>query len=72
MWVSPISNETNHALAVPKLTFGKPFHTRYSSGDFQYILILDQYNNLIASLDVNLSNSKTCTKKSFDLTGAHG
>ncbi len=72
MWVYPISGGTNLTLASPKLTFGEPFGTQYFSGDFQYILVLDQYNNLIASLDIDLSNSQTWTHKSFDLLNYSG
>jgi hypothetical protein len=67
MWVYPISGGTKLTLASPKLTFGNPSGTHYFSGDFQYILVLDQNNNLIASLDIDLSNSQTWTHKSFVL-----
>ena len=72
MWVYPISSETNLTLAAPELTIGEPFETQYFSGDFQYILVLDQYNNLIASLEIDLSNSKKWTHKSFDLLNYRG
>ena len=72
MWVYPISGETNLTLAAPELTLGEPFETQYYSTDFQYILVLDQYNNLIASLDIDLSNSQTWTHKSFDLLNYSG
>jgi hypothetical protein len=67
MWVYPISGETNLTLAAPQLTIGEPVDTQSFSGDFQYILVLDQYGNLIESLDVGLSNSQTWTHLSFDL-----
>ncbi len=46
--------------------------TQFSSGDFQYILILDQNNNLLNILDIGLSNSQTWTHKSFDLLNYSG
>ena len=67
MWVYPISGETNLKLAAPELTIGEPVDTQSFSGDFQYILVLDQYGNMIESLDVGLSNSQTWTHLSFDL-----
>ena len=67
MWVYPISGETNLTLAAPELTIGEPVDTQSFSGDFQYILVLDQYDNLIESLDIDLSNSQTWTHLSFDL-----
>ncbi len=67
MWVFPISSETNLTLAAPELTIGEPIDTQSFSGDFQYILVLDQYGNLIESLDVGLNNSQTWTHLSFDL-----
>jgi len=67
MWVYPISSETNLTLAAPELTIGEPVDTQSYAGDFQYILILDQYGNLIESLHVGLSNSQTWTHLSFDL-----
>jgi len=67
MWVYPISGETNLTLAAPELTIGEPVDTEAFSGDFQYILVLDQYGNLVESLDVGLSNSQTWTHMSFDL-----
>jgi hypothetical protein len=72
MWVYPISGETNLTLAAPELTLGEPFETQYYSADFQYILVLDQWNNLIESLDIDLSNSKKWTHKSFDLMDYSG
>ena len=68
MWIYPSSGEDNLTLAMPELTIGEPFETQVFSGDFQYILILDQYNNLIETLDIGLSNSQTWTHKSFDLS----
>jgi hypothetical protein len=68
MWVYPISGETSITLAAPQLTVGEPVDTQFSSADFQYILILDEDNNLIESLDIDLSNSQTWTHKSFDLS----
>ena len=67
MWVYPISGGTNLTLAAPKLTLGEPFGTQYFSGDFQYILVLDQYNNVDSTLDIDLSSSQTWTHKSFVL-----
>jgi len=68
LWVYPISGETNLTLAAPELTLGEPVDTQNFSGDFQYILILDQYDNLLETLDIGLSNSQTWTHKSFDLS----
>jgi hypothetical protein len=68
MWVYPISGETSLTLAAPELTVGEPVDTQFSSADFQYILILDEDNNLIESLYIGLSNSQTWTHKSFDLS----
>jgi hypothetical protein len=68
LWVYPISGETTLSLAMPELTFGEPFGTESFTGDFQYILILDQYDNLLETLDIGLSNSQTWTHKSFDLS----
>ena len=67
MWVYPISGETNLTLAAPELTIGEPVDTQSFSGDFQYILVLDQYDNLIQSRDIDLSNSQTWTHLSFHL-----
>lgn len=72
MWVYPISGETNLTLAAPELAIGEPVDTQYSTGDFQYILVLDQYNNLIASLDIELSDSKQWTHKNFNLLNYRG
>ena len=68
MWVYPISGETTLNLAMPELTIGEPVDIQSFTGDFQYILVLDKYNNLLESLDIDLSNSKTWTHKSFDLS----
>ena len=68
LWVYPISGETSLTLAMPELTLGEPFGTESFSGDFQYILILDQYDNLLETLDIGLSNSQTWTHMSFDLS----
>jgi hypothetical protein len=72
MWVYPISGETNLTLAAPELTIGEPVDTQYSTGDFQYILVLDKYNNLIETLDIDLSDSKNWTHKNFDLLDYRG
>jgi hypothetical protein len=72
MWVYPISGETSLTLTAPELTIGEPVDVQFSSGDFQYILVLDQYNNLIASLDIDLSNRQKWTHKSFDLLNYRG
>ena len=68
LWVYPISGETNLTLAAPELTLGEPVDTQNFSGDFQYILVLDNSNNLLETLDIGLSNSQTWTHKSFDLS----
>jgi hypothetical protein len=68
MWVYPISGETTQNLAAPELVIGQPVDTQSFSADFQYILVLDQNNNLIKSLDIGLSNSQTWTHKNFDLS----
>jgi len=67
MWVFPISGETTLAMAAPELTLGEPVDTQAFAGDFQYILVLDQYGNLIESLHTDLSNSQTWTHMNFDL-----
>jgi hypothetical protein len=72
MWVYPISGETNLTLAAPELTIGEPVDTQYSTGDFQYILVLDKYNNLIETLDIDLSDSKNWTHKNFNLLDYRG
>ena len=59
-------------LAAPELVIGQPVDTQSYSADFQYILVLDQNNNLLKSLDVGLSNSQTWTHKSFDLSNYIG
>jgi hypothetical protein len=72
MWVYPISSETTTSLAAPMLTIGEPVDTQYFTADFQYILVLDQNDNLIQSLEVSLSNSKTWTHKTFNLLNYKG
>ena len=72
LWVYPISGETSLTLAGPELTIGEQFGTEAFSQDFQYILILDQYGNLVETLDNTLSNSQTWTHKSFDLSNYIG
>ena len=72
LWVYPISGETSLTLAGPELTIGEPFGTEAFSQDFQYILILDQYGNLVETLDNTLSNSQAWTHKSFDLSNYIG
>jgi hypothetical protein len=72
IWVYPISGETTTTQSLPIITLGELFGTEEFEGDFQYILILDQYNNVIATLDVDLSNSQTWTHKSFDLSNYIG
>lgn len=72
LWVYPISGETSLTLAGPELTIGEQFGTEAYSQDFQYILILDQYGNLVETLDNTLSNSQTWTHKSFDLSNYIG
>jgi hypothetical protein len=72
MWVYPISSETTQLLAMPELMIGEPVDAQFSSADFQYILILDQNNNLIKSLHVGLSNSQTWTHLNFDLSNYIG
>ena len=52
VWVFQTSGEPIHTQALPELTIGEPVDTQFSSADFQYILVLDQNNNLIKSLDV--------------------
>lgn len=68
LWVYPISGETTLTMAMPELTIGELFGTEAYSSDFQYILVLDQYDNLLEALDIGLSNSQTWTHKSFDLS----
>jgi hypothetical protein len=72
MWVYPISSEATQSLAMPELEIGQPVDTLSYSADFQYILVLDQNNNMIKALDISLSNSKTWTHKSFDLSNYLG
>jgi hypothetical protein len=67
MWVYPISSQTNLTLAGPELTIGEPVDTQAQVGDFQYILVLDQYGNLIESLHVGLMNNQAWTHLSFNL-----
>jgi hypothetical protein len=71
IWVYPISGDTA-TQALPNLTLGEQFGSEEFSGDFQYILVLDQYNNLLSVLDNNLSNSQTWTHKVFDLSNYIG
>lgn len=72
MWVYPISSETKLTQPLPTLTIGELFGTEEFSGDFQYILVLDQYNNVISTLDTDLSNSQTWTHKIFDMSNYIG
>jgi hypothetical protein len=68
LWVYTASGETTLTLAGPELTIGEPFGTEAFSQDFQYILVLDKYGNLVETLDNTLSNGQTWTHKSFDLS----
>jgi len=68
LWVYPISGETNLTLSAPELTIGEPVDTQSFSGDFQYILVLDNSDILLETLYIGLSNSQTWTHKSFDLS----
>lgn len=72
LWVYPISGEKSLAKPLPQLTLGKPFGTEYFSGDFQYILVLDQYNNLIQVLDNKLYNNQKWVLREFDLSNYIG
>ena len=58
LWVYPISGETSLTLAAPELTIGEPVDIQSFSDDFQYILVLDPYGNLIETLDIDLSNTR--------------
>ncbi len=72
LWVYPISSEATQALAMPELVIGEPVDAQFLAADFQYVLVLDQNNNLIQSLYVGLSNSQTWTKMTFDLSNYIG
>jgi hypothetical protein len=72
LWIYPISGEKSLANQSPQLTLGEPFGTEYFSWDFQYILVLDQYNNLIQVLDNQLYDSESWEFREFDLSNYIG
>lgn len=68
LWTYPISGETNLSNPRTELTLGTPVGSQFCDGDMQYILVLDQYNNLVEVLDNKLRNSQTWTEREFDLS----
>jgi hypothetical protein len=51
---------------------GRPFSETTLSGDLQYVLVLDQYQNWIGTLVWQLSNTQSWTNMQFDLSGYAG
>jgi hypothetical protein len=51
---------------------GRPFTETTLSGDLQYVLILDQYQNWIDTLVWQRSDSQDWTNKQFDLSDYAG
>jgi hypothetical protein len=73
MWVLPFSSESK-SLSQPDIITptGRPFSEITLSGDLQYLLVLDQFQNWIGTLVWQRSNSQTWTNMQFDLSAYAG
>ena len=68
LWVYQISGDVLTSRAPIQLKLGEPFGTEFQPYDFQYILVLDRYDNLIQVLYNNLSDSQTWRFRDYDLS----
>ncbi len=60
-WLKPYSGETVQAALPPEPANGQVFSEQVLAGDIQYVLILDQYNNIIDTLVWQRSNTQIWT-----------
>jgi hypothetical protein len=68
LWVYQISEDVLAFHAPVQLKLGEPFGKEFQPYDFQYILVLDRYDNLIQVLYNNLSDNQTWRLRDFDLS----
>jgi hypothetical protein len=71
LWVYPVTEEST-ALAVPKPSLTSDFRLQSPANDVQYLLILDQFEQIIDIPLWQLSNDQNWVYHEFNLTGFAG
>jgi len=71
-WIKSFSAGANGLSLPSKPEVGSPFNEVQMAGDVQYVLVLDQYFNIINTLVWQLNNNQAWTKYEFNLTAYKG
>jgi len=71
-WMYSKSDDSPWLTLRPELELGKPFGTESYYNDFQYLIILDEYLNLIQVLDNDLHNSRSWEYFTFNVSNHIG